>query len=88
MKGFVVAMLISAVSAPAMAQAVTEPETCLTARGIAVDHAGKRYTVRDESCRQMFLSDPERYAQLFDALSELEAAGKPVAVARPSLVPS
>ena len=81
-------VLIAAIGVPAAAQSVADPEKCLTKRGLSVAHAGKQYTLRDEACRDLFLSDPERYAQLFDAVAELEAAGKPTVVPRPSLVPS
>ena len=88
MRGFLAFVLIAGISTPAATQSVTDPEKCLTKRGVRVAHAGKQYTLRDETCRDLFLSDPERYAQLFDAVAELEAAGKPVAAPRPSLVPS
>ena len=75
------------VAAPAFAQ---DPEQCL-AKGTAITvmHAGKTYRMASEACREQFLTDPERYAQLYDALLELEAEGTPLrARSTPSLVPS
>jgi hypothetical protein len=69
------------------------PEECL-ARPEQPDVAsafydGKTYRFRFEGCRQTFLEDPERYSQLYDALSELQAQGAAPAPQRePSLVPS
>ncbi|HEX2123145.1 MAG TPA: hypothetical protein VHL59_16045 [Thermoanaerobaculia bacterium] len=69
--------------------AAQEPEQCLAKRGeIVVTHGGKTYRLANEACRAQFLSDPERYAQLYDALLELEAEGTPLAPATASLVPS
>ena len=70
------------------------PELCLTPpesrAAVVVTHAGKEYRLANEACREQFLSDPERYAQLYDALAELSAAsGAPIAPPPPaSLVPS
>ena len=73
------------------AQDTVNPTDCHAAAGhagaIAVEHEGETYHVTSEPCRQQFLSDPERYAQLFDALAELEAAGRDVPPPA-SLVPS
>ena len=80
--------LLLALAGAAMAQ---EPEQCRIATGDAftVTHAGKSYRLASEACRTQFLSDPERYAQLYDALHELAAEGAPVtAPASASLVPS
>ena len=76
----------------ALPLAAQTPEECRVvkdrAAAVSVEHGGKTYRLANEACRAQFLSDPERYAQLYDALAELEAAGTP-AVARPaSLVPS
>lgn len=73
-------------AAPLLAQ---EPETCRVTRSeITAEFGGKSYAFASAACRDQFLSDPERYSQLYDALAELEASGKP-AVSRPaSLVPS
>lgn len=76
-----------------LAQDAPQPEQCLAKRGdstaIEVTHAGKTYRMAAEACRAQFLSDPERFSQLYDALLELEAAGRAVAApSRPSLVPS
>lgn len=83
----VVALLLAFAGA-ALAQ---EPEQCriAAANAVTVTHAGKSYRLASEACRAQFLSDPERYAQLYDALEELEAEGTPVtAPASASLVPS
>ncbi|HEY0144291.1 MAG TPA: hypothetical protein VGF48_25625 [Thermoanaerobaculia bacterium] len=72
----------------ALMLAVADPEQCLAPHGaITVTHGTATYTLASEECREQFLSDPERYAQLYDALLELRAAGaKPKRA--PSLVPS
>jgi YHS domain-containing protein len=49
------------------------PEECLKGGKVRVEHGGKTYRLATEECREQFLSDPERYAQLYDALAELEA---------------
>ncbi|HEX6087319.1 MAG TPA: hypothetical protein VF266_22500 [Thermoanaerobaculia bacterium] len=62
------------------------PEECLAKKSaITAEHAGKTYAFRYADCREQFLEDPERFAQLYDALLELEAAGQSTS---PSLVPS
>ena len=85
------AVALLAVLVPALAfaqQPKNDPETCLVAkRGVVVEHGGKSYRLRDEACREEFLSDPERFAQLYDAIAELRAAGQTVAKSE-SLVPS
>lgn len=71
--------------------AIHSPEECLVARekaAVTVEHAGKTYAFRFADCRDEFLSDPERYSQLYDALLELQAEGKAVRNTPPSLVPS
>lgn len=89
MRGFLAILLTAACGGALAAQPPADPERCLAKRGVPVEHDGKQYTLRDEACRQLFLTDPERYAQLFDALGDLAAAGKaPAAAPRPSLVPS
>ena len=80
-------MTILAAAMFAAALSAVEPETCIGG-DVVVEHAGKRYPVASSECRDLFLSDPERYSQLFDALIELEAGGKRVAPRQPSLVPS
>ena len=73
-------------AAPLVAQ---QPEECrVTKSDISVEYAAKTYFFSNEACREQFLSDPERYSQLYDALAELEAAGKPVTPQPASLVPS
>lgn len=81
------------IAAGAVAQNAPAPEECLARAGdaaaLTVAHGGKTYRMANEACRAQFVSDPERYAQLYDALLELEAAGTPLrAPAAPSLVPS
>jgi YHS domain-containing protein len=86
-------MIAAFLIAVAVAQEVPAPEECLRKAGdasaLSVTHAGKTYRMANEACRAQFVSDPERYAQLYDALLELEAEGTPLrATAAPSLVPS
>jgi YHS domain-containing protein len=87
------AFLIAACASAARAQDAPVPEECL-AKGkdktaVTVSHGGKNYRMANEACRAQFLSDPERFAQLYDALLELEAEGTPLrAPSAPSLVPS
>lgn len=87
-------LLVSALLASsAMAQEAPAPETCRARSGdagaIAIVVSDRTYHVTSEACRAQFLSDPERYAQLYDALAELEAAGETIAPPRAaSLVPS
>ena len=54
----------------------------------SVEHNGKTYNFRFADCREEFLTDPERYSQLYDALAELHAEGVKIESAPPSLVPS
>jgi len=63
------------------------PEECL-GKEFATEWQGKTYTFRYADCRDEFLKDPERYAQLYDALLEMQAAGQKVEPPRASLVPS
>jgi YHS domain-containing protein len=71
--------------------AVHTPEECLVVDGkaaVTLDHAGKTYAFRFADCRDEFLTDPERYAQLYDALLEMHEHGRKVESASASLVPS
>ena len=69
--------------------ALHTPEECVTAKSdITATHGGKTYAFRYADCREEFLKDPERYAQLYDALLEMQAAGMEFAPAAESLVPS
>ncbi|HYR30005.1 MAG TPA: hypothetical protein VEU30_16160 [Thermoanaerobaculia bacterium] len=72
--------------------AIHTPEECLVAKGkpaATAEHAGKTYEFRFADCAEEFLTDPERYAQLYDALLELQAQGRVVKrVPAASLVPS
>ena len=73
------------------AQEVPTPEECRAATAdaaVTVTYSGKTYRLTSEACRTQFLSDPERYSQLYDASAELEAAGTPVRPSTTSLVPS
>lgn len=71
--------------------AVHAPEECLVAQGTApytVVHGAKTYGLRYADCREEFLTDPERFAQLYDALLEMHAEGMKVEKPKASLVPS
>jgi YHS domain-containing protein len=85
-----VAAVVLAVAAAAVAQNAPVPEQCIakSSSAVSVTHGGKSYRLANEACREQFLSDPERYAQLYDALLELEAEGTPLAAPTASLVPS
>ena len=88
---FLVVSLILASVRPVRAQDVPAPELCLAARessAVSAAHGEKNYRFASEECRAQFLSDPERYAQLYDALLEMEAAGTPLVPQPASLVPS
>jgi YHS domain-containing protein len=54
-------------------------EDCIPAAGetpaVTVEYAGKTYGLRSEPCRVEFQSDPERYSQLYEALTELARTG-------------
>lgn len=82
---------VSALAAEAPSAPV--PEVCRASvngeTAVEVTHGGKSYRLRDAACAEQFESDPERFAQLYDALDELAAAGVKVAAPpRASLVPS
>ena len=71
--------------------AIHTPEECLVVKGeaaVSVEHDGRTYNFRFEDCRDEFLTDPERFAQLYDTLLELAAEGVVIKTAQPSLVPS
>lgn len=77
---------------PSLASAV-EPEACVVPDGstpaASVVHAGRVYELTSAECRDLFLTDPERYAQLFDALAELAARPSRPRIQEPvSLVPN
>ena len=84
-------------SVAAVAQTVEtlKPADCLadakTAAATA-DYGGKTYYFKSQACKEHFLTDPERYSQLYDALAELKNAGKPLPKPKPldnaSAVPS
>jgi YHS domain-containing protein len=69
-----------------------QPEECLVRPGqravASATFEGKTYEFAKVECREEFLSDPERYAQLYDALAELMAAGEVPPPREASLVPS
>ena len=87
MKGVIAAFVIAL---GAFAQSAPQPEECIAKSGDAVvSYEGKSYRLANEACRAQFLTDPERYAQLYDALLELEREGAPLRPAsKASLVPS
>lgn len=71
--------------------AIHTPRECVVMSGkpaASIEYGGKTYAFKFEDCREEFLTDPERYSQLYDALLELQAEGKRIAAAPPSLVPS
>lgn len=71
--------------------AAVTPEECLVVKGepaATVTYDGKTYRFRYAECRDEFLTDPERFSQLYDALIELQKSGEAIAPSRPSLVPS
>jgi YHS domain-containing protein len=84
--------VIAAAGTVAIAQDAPAPEQCLAKAGdapaLTVTHGGKTFRMASEACRAQFVAEPERYAQLYDALLELEAEGTPLRAAPPSLVPS
>jgi YHS domain-containing protein len=81
-------LAIATVLLAASVAAQPVPEECIAKGEVSVTHGGKTYRLANDACREQFLSDPERYAQLYDALLELQAEGAPIAPARASLVPS
>lgn len=90
MKRLLAALLIFGL--PAFAQIA--PEECIVKNGesaaASATFNGKTYPFSKVECRDVFLSDPERYAQLYDALAEMLAAGAQLKAAPTdaSLVPS
>ena len=70
--------------------ALHTPEECVTERSeIVATYGGRTYAFRYADCREQFLEDPERFAQLYDTLLEMQAAGETIEPAREaSLVPS
>jgi YHS domain-containing protein len=72
----------------------TDIENCLStaSNALTVEFGGKTYHLRDEACRELFKTDPERYSQLFDALLEAGNGAPPKPKIKPkqsaSLVPS
>ena len=75
--------------APAPAQCVLPG---VEGAAATAEYGGKTYYFRDAACKDEFLTDPERYSQLYDALLELQAEGKALPKPKPreeaSLVPS
>ncbi|HVR44768.1 MAG TPA: hypothetical protein VMS56_15150 [Thermoanaerobaculia bacterium] len=70
-----------------------DPEACLVQPGaraaVTVEHEGRSWELAAPECRELFLSDPERYAQLFEALAELGArSSRPSGSGTVSLVPN
>jgi YHS domain-containing protein len=67
------------------------PEQCLVMKGDAAataTHAGKTYRFTSAACRDEFLTDPERFSQLYDALLEMQQQGLEPPKQNESLVPS
>jgi YHS domain-containing protein len=67
------------------------PEECLVVKGKAAataTHDGKTYRFASVACRDEFLTDPERFSQLYDALLELRGQGIETEKRPESLVPS
>jgi YHS domain-containing protein len=80
------ALAVLLAQAPAVEECVVKPGQPTAA---SETFGGKTYRFATSECREVFLSDPERYAQLYDALAELAAAGKTADAPRDaSLVPS
>ena len=85
----------TAPSQPPVAQ-TPRPADCLAMgagdAAASTEHAGKTYYFRSQACKDEFLTDPERFSQLYDALLELKAEGKPLQKPKPqddaSMVPS
>ncbi|MDQ3815659.1 MAG: hypothetical protein M3347_17230 [Armatimonadota bacterium] len=84
-----------AVPAQAPQAATPKPADCIAdpkAAVASVEHGGKTYYFNHPACKDEFLTDPERYSQLYDALLELKAEGKPLQKSKPldnaSAVPS
>ena len=93
MRRAAVVLAIALGSARVLAQtSEPQPETCLARNAGAIASAtynGKTYRFTSTECREQFLSDPERFSQLYDALEEMAAAGLSIeAEAEASLVPS
>ena len=90
MRAIAVTLLVATFATSALAQPA--PEECLAKAGdesaVVVSYGDKAYRMANEACRAQFLTDPERYSQLYDALLELEREGTPLPPSAPSLVPS
>lgn len=92
-RGALMLMLFSGAVHAAPEQQGPSPEECIAQRNapgaVEFEYEGVRYRLAREECRVEFLSDPDRYAQLYDALLELEAEGAVLEPPAPaSLVPS
>ena len=92
MRASVITLFLATAASTAIAQSAPAPEECLAKAddqsAIVVSYGDKSYLMANEACRAQFLTDPERYSQLYDALRELEREGTPLAPSAPSLVPS
>ena len=90
-----------AVAAPDQSTQTTEapktprPTECMAdpkSAAVSAEYGGKTYYFKNQACKDEFLTDPERYSQLYDALLELKAQGKPLQKPKPldnaSAVPS
>ena len=93
MRSLVIALFLAAAAGNVSAQTAPAPEECLAnakdTSAVLATYGDKTYRLTSEACRAQFMTDPERFSQLYDALLELEAEGTPLtAPATPSLVPS
>lgn len=84
----------TATSEPQVAKPL-RPADCLAVgpdAAASAEYGGKTYYFRSQACKDEFLTDPERFSQLYDALLELKAQGKPLQKPKPqddaSMVPS
>ncbi len=79
-------LLLATQTAPSFSECVLQRGEVAAA---TVEHAGRTYSLRNAACKELFLSDPERYSQLYDALAEMAAEGAaPPRKSEDSLVPS
>ena len=81
----------------AAAFAQPTPEECLGVAGPdsgvaevveTASYGGREYRFKRAGCKALFETDPERYAQLYDALLQLQASGQEIKPSVASLVPS
>lgn len=63
-----------AAAPPAVECLLTGPEGAAA----SLDYNGKTYHFSDAACKEEFLTDPERFSQLYDTLLELKEENKPL----------